>query len=93
MQAIGNPLEHFDLILSGDHSNGQHLGKIEDKGGEKRLGHVKGRVQPLGLFIEGGTACFAQEPLFEQGDDGPTLSMGDVSHGLFTFRAFYDTVV
>lgn len=81
-----------NAVLPGNRREGEGFREIQKDGIVEGLCHMQGGMNPVGVLVEGGAACFAEEPAFVERDGRAPVVGGDMANGLPGAGILDDTV-
>lgn len=81
-----------NAVLPGNRREREWFREIQKDGIVEGLCHMQGGMNPAGILIEGGAACFAVEPAFVERDGRAPVVGGGMANGLPGAGILNDTV-
>ena len=81
-----------NAVLPGNRGERERFREIQKDGIVEGLCHMQGGMNPVGVLVEGGAACFAEESAFVKRDGRAPMMGGDMTNGLPGTGVLDDTV-
>ena len=81
-----------NAVLPGNRRERERFREIQKDGIVEGLCHMQRGMNPVGVLVESGVACFAEEPAFVKRDGRAPMMGGDMANGLPGTGVLDDTV-